>query len=140
MSFAFQEFDPEEFYHLLEAAEGQAKQSIKTDIPQYIISKLGLNRDPLAGSFSSWRSTSQPKSEHRIAKGLRIICGPSVAGISDINTTDSTELDIDLPDNDQNKLEVRTLLFQMEREQTGKSLKWFENIGLVRRVVAGAVN
>ena len=44
-----QEFDPEEFYHLLEAAEGQAKQTIKTDIPQYIVSKLGLNRDPLAG-------------------------------------------------------------------------------------------
>ena len=47
-----QEFDPEEFYHLLEAAEGQAKQSIKTDIPQYIISKLGLNRDPLAGKLN----------------------------------------------------------------------------------------
>ena len=44
----WQEFDPEEFYHLLEAAEGQAKQSIKTDIPRYIINKLGLNRDPLA--------------------------------------------------------------------------------------------
>ena len=44
-----QEFDPEEFYHLLEAAEGQAKQVIKADIPQYIINKLGLNRDPLAG-------------------------------------------------------------------------------------------
>jgi len=45
------EFDPEEFYHLLEQAEGQAKssQEIKTDIPQYIISKLGLNRDPIAG-------------------------------------------------------------------------------------------
>ena len=42
------EFDPEEFYHLLEAAEGRAKQTIKTDIPQYIIDKLGLNRDPLA--------------------------------------------------------------------------------------------
>uniref|UniRef100_T1JBB4 Uncharacterized protein n=1 Tax=Strigamia maritima TaxID=126957 RepID=T1JBB4_STRMM len=44
------EFDPEEFYHLLEAAEGQAKglQGIKTDIPQYIINKLGLTRDPLA--------------------------------------------------------------------------------------------
>ncbi|XP_052774089.1 microtubule-associated serine/threonine-protein kinase 3-like isoform X1 [Mya arenaria] len=40
------EFDPEEFYQLLEAAEGKAKQSIK-DIPRYIISKLGLNRDPL---------------------------------------------------------------------------------------------
>ena len=46
-----QEFDPEEFYHLLEAAEGQAKQTIKTDIPQYIVSKLGLNRDPLAGEY-----------------------------------------------------------------------------------------
>ena len=42
------EFDPEEFYHLLEAAEGQAKQIIKADIPKYIIGKLGLNRDPLA--------------------------------------------------------------------------------------------
>ncbi|KAM3865567.1 microtubule-associated serine/threonine-protein kinase 3 [Diretmus argenteus] len=43
------EFDPEEFYHRLEAAEGQAKegQGIKTDIPRYIISQLGLTRDPL---------------------------------------------------------------------------------------------
>ncbi|KAG8196773.1 hypothetical protein JTE90_014505 [Oedothorax gibbosus] len=44
------EFDPEEFYRLLEAAEGHAKvQQVTTDIPKYIISKLGLNRDPLAG-------------------------------------------------------------------------------------------
>ncbi|KAM7012047.1 microtubule-associated serine/threonine-protein kinase 3 isoform 1-T1 [Tautogolabrus adspersus] len=43
------EFDPEEFYHLLEAAEGHAKvgRGIKTDIPRYIISQLGLTRDPL---------------------------------------------------------------------------------------------
>ncbi|XP_036409808.1 microtubule-associated serine/threonine-protein kinase 3-like isoform X3 [Megalops cyprinoides] len=43
------EFDPEEFYHLLEAAEGHAKagQGIKTDIPRYIIGQLGLTRDPL---------------------------------------------------------------------------------------------
>lgn len=43
------EFNPEEFYRFLEAAEGQAKsvQGIKTDLPQYIISKLGLNKDPL---------------------------------------------------------------------------------------------
>ncbi|XP_065714620.1 microtubule-associated serine/threonine-protein kinase 3 isoform X3 [Patagioenas fasciata] len=43
------EFDPEEFYHLLEAAEGHAKvgQGIKTDIPRYIISQLGLVKDPL---------------------------------------------------------------------------------------------
>lgn len=45
------EFDPEEFYHLLEVAEGQARhalQGICADIPQYIIHKLGLNRDPIA--------------------------------------------------------------------------------------------
>uniref|UniRef100_K7F298 non-specific serine/threonine protein kinase n=1 Tax=Pelodiscus sinensis TaxID=13735 RepID=K7F298_PELSI len=43
------EFDPEEFYHLLEAVEGHAKvgQGIKTDIPRYIISQLGLAKDPL---------------------------------------------------------------------------------------------
>ncbi|CAL8395083.1 unnamed protein product, partial [Boreogadus saida] len=43
------EFDPEEFYHLLEAAEGHAKvgQGIKTDIPRYIINQLGLSRDPV---------------------------------------------------------------------------------------------
>ena len=45
-----QEFDPEEFYHLLEAAEGHAKLSIKNDIPRYIISKLGLNQDSMAGN------------------------------------------------------------------------------------------
>ncbi|XP_068920602.1 microtubule-associated serine/threonine-protein kinase 3-like [Petaurus breviceps papuanus] len=44
-----QEFDPEEFYHLLEAAEGHARvgQGIKTDIPRYIIGQLGLTKDPL---------------------------------------------------------------------------------------------
>ncbi|XP_070601895.1 microtubule-associated serine/threonine-protein kinase 2 isoform X2 [Erythrolamprus reginae] len=43
------EFDPEEFYHLLEAAEGHAKEGggIKCDIPRYIICQLGLIRDPL---------------------------------------------------------------------------------------------
>ncbi|XP_038632828.1 microtubule-associated serine/threonine-protein kinase 3-like isoform X2 [Scyliorhinus canicula] len=47
------EFDPEEFYHLLEAAEGHAKigQGIKTDIPRYIISQLGLTKDPLQDIF-----------------------------------------------------------------------------------------
>ncbi|CAL8345862.1 unnamed protein product [Merluccius merluccius] len=46
------EFDPEEFYHRLEAAEGHAKvgQGVKTDIPKYIISQLGLTRDPLEGT------------------------------------------------------------------------------------------
>ncbi|KAM5237981.1 microtubule-associated serine/threonine-protein kinase 3 [Ctenodactylus gundi] len=43
------EFDPEEFYHLLEAAEGQAREGhgIKADLPRYIIGQLGLAKDPL---------------------------------------------------------------------------------------------
>lgn len=47
------EFDPEEFYHLLEQAEGQAKicQGIKDEIPQYIIGKLGLARNSVDGNF-----------------------------------------------------------------------------------------
>uniref|UniRef100_A0A672IL30 non-specific serine/threonine protein kinase n=1 Tax=Salarias fasciatus TaxID=181472 RepID=A0A672IL30_SALFA len=49
------EFDPEEFYQRLEAAEGQAKvgHGIKTDIPRYIVSQLGLTRDPLEGTAST---------------------------------------------------------------------------------------
>ncbi|XP_045526089.1 microtubule-associated serine/threonine-protein kinase 3 isoform X4 [Pieris brassicae] len=44
------EFDPEKFYRLLEVAEGHARhlQGLSTDIPQYIIHKLGLSKDPLA--------------------------------------------------------------------------------------------
>lgn len=41
------EFDPLEFCQLLNAAEVKARLLVKTDIPKYIISKLGLNRDPL---------------------------------------------------------------------------------------------
>uniref|UniRef100_A0A8D0H7E5 non-specific serine/threonine protein kinase n=1 Tax=Sphenodon punctatus TaxID=8508 RepID=A0A8D0H7E5_SPHPU len=45
------EFNPEEFYHLLEAAEDHAKEGhlVKTDIPRYIITQLGLTRDPFPG-------------------------------------------------------------------------------------------
>lgn len=56
------EFDPEEFYHFLEVAEGQMKvtQGIKADIPQYIIQKLGLNRDPIAELQQELRDCSWP--------------------------------------------------------------------------------
>uniref|UniRef100_A0A8C2ZSB4 non-specific serine/threonine protein kinase n=1 Tax=Cyclopterus lumpus TaxID=8103 RepID=A0A8C2ZSB4_CYCLU len=45
------EFNPEEFYHLLEAAEDYAKEGhlMKTDIPRYIISQLGLTRETIEG-------------------------------------------------------------------------------------------
>ena len=48
-----QEFDPAEFYRLLEAAEGHAKQTVKTDVPLYIISKLGLDQhDSITGRLA----------------------------------------------------------------------------------------
>lgn len=43
------EFDPEEFYKLLEATEDQVKGHVTADLPIYVITKLGINnRDPLA--------------------------------------------------------------------------------------------
>ncbi|XP_018109177.1 microtubule-associated serine/threonine-protein kinase 1 isoform X3 [Xenopus laevis] len=40
------EFNPEEFYHMLEVAEDQVKEgNLKKDIPQYILRQLGLTRD-----------------------------------------------------------------------------------------------
>ncbi|XP_041444840.1 microtubule-associated serine/threonine-protein kinase 1-like isoform X2 [Xenopus laevis] len=40
------EFNPEEFYHMLEVAEDQVKEgNLTKDIPQYILSQLGLTRD-----------------------------------------------------------------------------------------------
>lgn len=51
------EFDPEEFYKLLEAAEDQAKiNHITNDLPIYIITKLGLNRDPMLDINTSTNS------------------------------------------------------------------------------------
>lgn len=64
------EFDPEEFYHLLEAAEGHAKegQGIKSDIPRYIISQLGLTRDPLEemAQLSSYDSPDTPETDDSV--------------------------------------------------------------------------
>lgn len=89
------EFDPEEFYHLLEAAEGQAKsvQGIKADIPRYIIHKLGLNRDPIAElqqelqDTSPWNSSNEILLENRnIEKNIHI---SDISGISHLNINDT---------------------------------------------------
>lgn len=58
-----QEFNPEEFYHLLEAAEDHAKEGhlMKTDIPRYIISQLGLTRDPIEGETSHILNSARNK-------------------------------------------------------------------------------
>ena len=66
------EFDPEEFYQLLEAAEGQARgdQGVKHHLPQYIITKLGLDRDPLAAleqDLSLLECESQAHAQSRVS-------------------------------------------------------------------------
>ncbi|XP_069915087.1 microtubule-associated serine/threonine-protein kinase 3 isoform X1 [Oryctolagus cuniculus] len=73
------EFDPEEFYHLLEAAEGQARegQGVGADLPRYIIGQLGLTRDPLEeipplGQLDAGTQPPAPESPERPA-----LLGPS---------------------------------------------------------------
>lgn len=55
------EFDPEEFCHLLEHTEQQAKQqAIKRDIPKYIVWKLGLvDKDPFEQLYNSQQQQQQ---------------------------------------------------------------------------------
>lgn len=73
------EFDPEEFYHLLEAAEGHAKEGhgIKCDIPRYIVSQLGLTRDPLEemAHLSSYDSPDTPETDDSVeGRGACLPC------------------------------------------------------------------
>ncbi|XP_060000748.1 microtubule-associated serine/threonine-protein kinase 3 isoform X16 [Lagenorhynchus albirostris] len=76
------EFDPEEFYHLLEAAEGQARegQGIKTDLPRYIIGQLGLAKDPLQETVPLSHlddSGGQPPAPAPESPESRALVGPS---------------------------------------------------------------
>ncbi|KAL1023242.1 hypothetical protein UPYG_G00038200 [Umbra pygmaea] len=70
------EFDPEEFYHLLEAAEGHAKvgQGVKTDIPRYIINQLGLTRDPLEDMVQLEPAPSTAESDESLEVLQQIKC------------------------------------------------------------------
>ena len=83
------EFDPEEFYHLLEAAEGQARHIIKADIPKYIIGKLGLNRDPLADitsdvqSIDSGRPDTPDSATSSVASSDRPTAAGGMSSLSD---------------------------------------------------------
>ncbi len=54
------EFDPDEFYQLLEEAEGQMREQLPPgiaipDLPQYIVGKLGLDRSESPPPASSAR-------------------------------------------------------------------------------------
>ncbi|XP_039269021.2 microtubule-associated serine/threonine-protein kinase 3-like isoform X2 [Styela clava] len=68
------EFNPEEFYLLLESAEFVAKEGkhcIETDIPRYIVQQLGLNKDPVEEmkSLSKHKSSSSESESDAEGKG-----------------------------------------------------------------------
>ena len=91
------EFDPLKFCSILDAAEEQVKHELtKADIPKYVISKLGLNRDPFEDihklglndeeSDSSLTNINN-KSDINIVKSSSLknsICTPSQADFEEI--------------------------------------------------------
>ena len=78
------EFDPLEFCQLLNAAEVQARHLVwKTDIPKYIISKLGLNRDPLEEFSLNNNNTSLDTS----TTTTPLIQTPTMSSLSSISST-----------------------------------------------------
>ncbi|XP_048469913.1 microtubule-associated serine/threonine-protein kinase 3-like [Rhincodon typus] len=90
------EFDPEEFYHLLEAAEGHAKigHGIKTDLPRYIISQLGLTKDPLQGivPLDDGNTTSLQKSDFQdVYSSSEHLASPSSLSPSSAECSQSEE-------------------------------------------------
>merc|ERR1719510_1035197 len=95
------EFDPEEFYQLLEAAEGQARvvHGVRAQVPQYIINKLGLNRDPLAEleqDLSMLDSTPAPSTGDSSRKDSSDT-NPSDNNTSSHNTSETEETITDNP-------------------------------------------
>ncbi|TRY95696.1 hypothetical protein DNTS_022108 [Danionella cerebrum] len=84
------EFNPEEFYHLLEAAEDQAKEGhmTKTHIPRYIISQLGLTRDPLEEIISQEHYDSEgpvtPETDDSVEGKIRPMKPPGEADFQTI--------------------------------------------------------
>lgn len=78
------EFNPEEFYRFLEAAEGKVKEEvgIRTNIAQYLIDQLGLNRHPLQAELEKFsvpdNSESNPSSDVNDSELLRQVEVPSI--------------------------------------------------------------
>ena len=75
------EFDPKEFYKLLEAAENNLR-NVQTDVPKYIISKLGLDKD-LYGKCEDAEST------------LMVLMNSDI-GSEELNTSLELNLSVDI--------------------------------------------
>lgn len=68
------EFNPEEFYRFLEAAEGKVKEQIgiRTDIARYIIDQLGLNRHPLQTELEKFDVQETSEAKNRTLSSVQI--------------------------------------------------------------------
>jgi len=71
------EFDPDEFYQLLEEAEGAVRYQLGSgtarvpDLPQYIINKLGLNKNLL--TEDSELSPDEDKTQEKVDKNTPVV-------------------------------------------------------------------
>jgi microtubule-associated serine/threonine kinase len=88
------EFDPLEFCYLLDAAEAQARQVVKTDIPKYIISKLGLNRDPFeefaASIMNNNNNNEMNSSTNQLDSGLTTTTGSADSNSFNLSNSSTT--------------------------------------------------
>lgn len=82
------EFNPEEFYRFLEAAEGKVKEQIgiRTDIARYIIDQLALNRHPLQDELEKFNAedgsdVGSVNSKKKLAKHSSELSTGSVSGL-----------------------------------------------------------
>ena len=116
------EFDPLEFCHLLDAAEEQARHIEKTDIPKYIIEKLGLNRDPFEEMVNDNFSSLGPTS-------MSLPCNLTSATIIDDKTKETSSL------TGSNK----SSSVLIKRNQLTPSEDDFEEIKLISNGAYGAV-
>lgn len=74
------EFNPEEFYRFLEVAEGKVKEEvgIRTNIAQYLIDQLGLNRHPLQAELEKFSVQDSIEVPSMNSKEIKEPAGPNI--------------------------------------------------------------
>ena len=132
------EFDPEEFCHLLNAAEAQARHVFinYTDIPKYIISKLGLNkRDPFEEFAASINAETNCDSISNVINSTNMIT-KSTAETTTINSMISSQ---DILVNTNNINNNNNSGQNSMKQKDGPKEEDFEQIKLISNGAYGAV-
>jgi microtubule-associated serine/threonine kinase len=132
------EFDPEEFCHLLNAAEAQARHVFinYTDIPKYIISKLGLNkRDPFEEFSASINAETNCDSISNVINSTNMIT-KSTAETTTINSMISSQ---DILVNTNNINNNNNSGQNSMKQKDGPKEEDFEQIKLISNGAYGAV-